>query len=43
MLYDSLLIWTFWQAQAGGLPENKTLNLEQWAGPFVAYWENFDT
>jgi NAD(P)-dependent dehydrogenase (short-subunit alcohol dehydrogenase family) len=38
MLYDSLLIWTFWQAHAGGLPENKTLNLEQWAGPFVTYW-----
>jgi hygromycin-B 7''-O-kinase len=43
MLYDSLIIWAFWQGHAGGLPENKTLNLEQWAGPFVAYWENFDT
>ena len=41
MLYDSLLIWSFWQGYAGGLPENKTLNLEQWAGPFVAYWEKF--
>ena len=41
MLYDSLLIWAFWQGHAGGLPENKTLNLEQWAGPFVAYWEKF--
>jgi hygromycin-B 7''-O-kinase len=41
MLYDSLLIWSFWQGHAGGLPEDKTLNLEQWAGPFVAYWEKF--
>jgi hygromycin-B 7''-O-kinase len=41
MLYDSLLIWSFWQGHAGGLPENKTLNLEQWAGPFIAYWEKF--
>src|SRR5215213_5947532 len=35
MLYDRLLIWTFWQGHAGGLPENKARNLEQWAGPFV--------
>ncbi len=41
MLYDSLLIWSFWQGHAGGLPEGTTLNLEQWAGPFVAYWEKF--
>jgi len=41
MLYDSLLIWSFWQGHAGGLPEDKTLNLEEWAGPFVAYWEKF--
>ncbi|HEX9386468.1 MAG TPA: phosphotransferase [Anaerolineales bacterium] len=41
MLYDSLLIWSFWQGHAGGLPEDKTLNLEQWAAPFVAYWEKF--
>ena len=41
MLYDSLIIWSFWQGHAGGLPEDKTLNLEQWAGPFVAYWEKF--
>jgi len=41
MLYDSLLIWSFWQGHAGGLPEDKTLTLEQWAGPFVAYWEKF--
>jgi hypothetical protein len=39
MLYDSLLIWAFWQGHAGGLPEDKTMSLEQWAGPFVAYWE----
>ncbi len=41
MLYDSLLIWSFWQGHAGGLPEDKTLNLEQWVAPFVAYWEKF--
>lgn len=41
MLYDSLLIWSFWQGHAGGLPEDKTLNLKQWAGPFVAYWEKY--
>ena len=41
MLYDSLLIWSFWQGHAGGLPEDNTLTLEQWAGPFVAYWEKF--
>ena len=27
MLYDSLLIWSFWQGHAGGLPEDKTLTL----------------
>ena len=41
MLYDSLIIWSFWQGHAGGLPEDKTLTLEQWAGPFVAYWEKY--
>ena len=41
MLYDSLLIWSFWQGHAGGLPEDKTLTLEQWAGPFIVYWEKF--
>jgi aminoglycoside phosphotransferase (APT) family kinase protein len=41
MLYDSVIIWAFWQGYAGGLPEDKTLTLEQWAGPFVAYWENY--
>jgi len=41
MLYDSLLIWSFWQGHAGGFPEDKTLNLEQWAGPLVAYWGKF--
>ena len=39
MLYDSLLIWAFWQGHAGGLPEDTTMSLEQWAVPFVAYWE----
>ena len=43
MLYDSLIIWSFWQGHAGGLPEDKTLTLEQWAGPFVAYWEKYKT
>ena len=43
ILYDSLLIWSFWQGHAGGLPEDKTLNLKQWAGPFVAYWEKYQT
>jgi aminoglycoside phosphotransferase (APT) family kinase protein len=41
MLYDSLLIWSFWQGHAGGLPEDKTLRLEEWAAPFVAYWEQY--
>ena len=41
MIYDSLLIWEFWQRHAGGLPENKALTFEQWSGPFVAYWEKF--
>jgi hygromycin-B 7''-O-kinase len=43
MLYDSLIIWSFWQGHAGGLPEDKTLTLEQWARPFVSYWEKFKT
>ncbi len=41
MIYDSLLIWEFWQRHAGGLPENNALTFEQWSGPFVAYWEKF--
>lgn len=41
MLFDSLLISSFWQGYTGGLPENKTLTLEQWTDPFVAYWEKF--
>jgi len=43
MLYDSVIIWSFWQGHAGGLPEDKTLTLEQWASPFVSYWEEFKT
>ena len=43
MLYDSLIIWSFWQGHAGGLPEDKTLTLEQWSSPFVSYWEKFKT
>ena len=41
MLYDSLIIWSFWQGHAGGLPEDKTLTFEQWASPFISYWEKF--
>ena len=40
MLYDSIIIWSFWQRQAGGLPEDKTLTFQQWATRFVSYWEN---
>ena len=43
MLYDSLIIWSFWQGHAGGLPEDKMITLEQWASPFVSYWEKFKT
>ena len=43
MLYDSLIIWSFWQGHAGGLPEDKKITLEQWASPFVSYWEKFKT
>jgi hygromycin-B 7''-O-kinase len=42
MLYDSLLIWEFWQRHAGGLPEDKSLTLEEWARPFVDFWARFD-
>lgn len=41
MLYDSALIWEYWQRHAGGFAENRTLTLEKWAGPFVSYWEKF--
>ena len=41
MIYDSLLIWEFWQRHAGGLPEYETLTFEQWASPFITYWEKF--
>ena len=41
MLYDSILIWAFWQEHAGGLPEDKTLAFEQWATPFINYWDKF--
>jgi aminoglycoside phosphotransferase (APT) family kinase protein len=41
MLYDSLLIWSFWQQHAGGLPEDKSLSLQQWASPFITYWEKY--
>ena len=41
MLYDSLIIWSYFQRTEGGLPENKTLSLEGWASPFVEYWKTF--
>ena len=41
MLYDSLIIWSYFQRTEGGLPENKALSLEDWASPFVDYWKSF--
>jgi hygromycin-B 7''-O-kinase len=41
MLYDSLLIWAFWQGHTGGFPEDKTLTLERWAAPFINYWDRY--
>jgi hygromycin-B 7''-O-kinase len=41
MLYDSLIIWSYFQRVEGGLPENKALSLEEWASPFVGYWKAF--
>ena len=41
MLYDSLIIWSYFQRAEGGLPENKALSLEEWASPFVEYWKTF--
>lgn len=41
MLYDSAIIWAFWQQHAGGLPEDKSLTFQQWAGPFIKFWEKF--
>jgi hygromycin-B 7''-O-kinase len=41
MLYDSLIIWSYFQRTEGGLPENKALSLEEWASPFVEYWKSF--
>jgi aminoglycoside phosphotransferase (APT) family kinase protein len=41
MLYDSLIIWSYFQRTEGGLPENKALSLEEWASPFVEYWKTF--
>ena len=39
MLYDSLIIWSYFQRTEGGLPENKALSLEEWASPFIGYWK----
>ena len=41
MLYDSLIIWSYFQRAEGGLPENKALALEEWASPFIRYWKMF--
>jgi hygromycin-B 7''-O-kinase len=41
MLYDSLIIWSYFQRTEGGLPENKALSLEAWASPFVEFWKTF--
>jgi len=41
MLYDSLIIWSYFQRTEGGLPENKALSLQEWASPFVEYWKTF--
>jgi aminoglycoside phosphotransferase (APT) family kinase protein len=43
MLYDSLIIWSYFQRTEGGLPENKALSLEEWASPFVEFWKTFLT
>ena len=42
MLYDSLIIWSYFQRTEGGLPENKALSLEEWASSFVGYWKTFE-
>lgn len=42
MLYDSVIIWTFWQQHAGGFPEDKTLTLQRWASPFIEFWNTFE-
>ena len=41
MLYDSLIIWSYFQRTEGGLSENKEFSLEEWASPFVGYWKSF--
>lgn len=37
MLLDSLIIWDFCQREYGGIPENKTQSLRDWATPLVDY------
>ena len=39
MLYDSVIIWEYWQRHGDGFADNQTLTLEKWASPFVSYWE----
>jgi hygromycin-B 7''-O-kinase len=41
MLYDSLIIWSYCQRTAGGMPGNKALSLEEWACPCIEYWKTF--
>ena len=41
MLYDSLIIWSYFQRTEAGVPENKALSFEEWASPFVEYWKSF--
>lgn len=40
MLYDSLIIWSYFQRVEGGLPENNAFSLKEWASPFVEYWKS---
>ena len=41
MLYDSLIIWSYYQRTEGRMPESNALSLAEWASPFVAYWKTF--
>lgn len=41
MLYDSLIIWSYFQRVEGRLPGNKKLSFKEWASPFIEYWKAF--
>jgi hygromycin-B 7''-O-kinase len=41
MLYDSLIIWSYFQRTEGGMPGKKALSLEKWASPFLEFWKTF--